>query len=157
MNWVNWLKAAVTVVGGILGYLFGEWAMLVAVVVGLMVIDYITGIIAAVVTKTLSSRVGYIGILKKALIMVVIAMAALLDFAIKSYVSEQLAVCLGAACFFYTFNESLSVLENLGRAGVAYPAKLKEVILALNQKAEQLTPEDPPAPAEVPKEWEGQE
>lgn len=157
MNWVNWLKTAVAVVGGVLSYLFGEWAMFVAVVLGLTVIDYITGIIAAAVTKTLSSRIGFIGILKKVLIMVVIVMAALLDYVIRVYVSPELAVCLGAACFFYTFNESLSVLENLGRAGVPYPSKLKEVILALNQKVEQLTPEDPPAQAETPKEWEGQE
>jgi toxin secretion/phage lysis holin len=141
MNWVNWLKAAVAAVGGVLTWLFGGWAMFVAVVLGLMVIDYVTGLIAAKVTKTLSSKVGFNGILKKLAIMIVIVMAALLDYALRQYVNPELALCLGIVCFFYAFNESLSILENLGRAGVPYPEKLKEVILVLNKKAEPPLPD----------------
>jgi toxin secretion/phage lysis holin len=105
------------------------------------VIDYITGVIAAAINKQLSSKVGASGILKKVLIMFIIVVAALIDYVIKTYVDAQLAVCLAATCFFYAGNELLSILENLGRAGVPYPDKLKDIILLLNKKAEAGLPD----------------
>jgi toxin secretion/phage lysis holin len=134
MNWTNWVKIFFAALGGALSWLFGGLDMFVAAVAVLMVIDYITGCIAAGITKQLSSKVGAKGALKKVLILMVIVMAALLDYLLKTYTDLQIAVCLGIACFYYAGNECLSILENLGRAGVPYPEKLKDIILQLNQK-----------------------
>jgi toxin secretion/phage lysis holin len=134
MNWVDYLKGALAIIGGILSWLFGGWLMFVGVVFALVVLDYITGMLAAKVNKSFSSKVGCAGIPKKVLILILVVTAGLLDFLIKTYINPTLAVCLGIVCTFYAVNESLSILENLGRAGVAYPDKLREVILVLNKK-----------------------
>ncbi len=134
MNWVDYLKIVLAAVGGAITWLFGGWSMYVLVVMALMVIDWLTGLEAARYTKTLNSQKGHDGIRKKALVMAVIVMAALLDYLLRKYVNVELAVCLGVVCTFYAVNESLSILENLGRAGVAYPEKLKDVILVLNKQ-----------------------
>lgn len=152
MNWVTWLKAVWAAIGGVLSLLFGVWTMFVVIVLGLMLIDYITGVIAAGINKDLSSQKGGRGILKKALIIFVIVMAALLDYLLRQYVNPQLAVCLGVVCFFYGGNECLSILENLGRAGVPYPDRLKQLIAVLNQKGEATT-----LHAAADKESEGEE
>lgn len=144
MNIGTWIKAILAVLGGLISWLFGGLAMFVLVVCILMVIDYITGVIAGSISKELNSKTGAKGILKKALILIVIVSAGLLDYLLKTYVDPQFAVCLGIVCFFYAANELLSILENLGRAGVPYPEKLKEIILVLNKKGGELTTAAPP-------------
>ena len=123
--------------------------MYVAVVLVLIVLDYITGMLAAKVTCTLSSKVGCAGIPKKLMILTMIVTAAFLDVLIKLYINPSLAVCLAITCSFYAVNEALSILENLGRAGVPYPQKLRDVIMVLNKK------EQPPAAEAEPEDKEG--
>lgn len=134
MQMADTVKLIAAAIGGFLTWLFGGWLMFIGVVLALVVLDYITGMLAAKVTGTLSSKVGYKGIPKKLLIITMVVAAAFLDIAIRVYVNPSLAVCLGIACSFYAVNEGLSILENLGRAGVPYPDKLRDVILVLNKK-----------------------
>jgi toxin secretion/phage lysis holin len=128
MNWVDGTKGALAVIAGVFGWIFGGWDMLIVVLLCLIVVDYVTGVIAAGINHQLSSSVGFRGILKKLCILLAVALGVLLD----RYLGQP--VCRTMVCTFYILNESLSVLENLGRAGVAYPAKLRDVILILNKK-----------------------
>ncbi len=140
MHLADWFKVALAVLGGALSWLFGGWLMFVAVVFFLMVIDFVTGWMAGGINKELSSQKGFNGIRRKGMIMLVIVMAALLDYLLRTYVNANLAACLGIVCTFYAVNEGLSILENLGRAGVPYPEKLRDVILVLNKKETPVVP-----------------
>lgn len=118
-------------IGGAIAGLFGGWDMLLAVLVGMMTVDYASGVLVAVMGKSqkteyggLSSKVGAYGLAKKGLMMLVVLVAALLDRAIGT----QAAVFREAACWFYIANEGLSLLENLSLAGVPFPEKLKEML-----------------------------
>ncbi len=127
MNWLDLVKLVVAAVGGFLSWMFGGWDMSVLVLVVFVCADYLTGIIAAGINRELSSAVGFRGIAKKLLIFVMVAIGAMLD----RYLGQDFV--RDAACTFYIANEGLSILENVGRAGVQYPAKLKAVIAALNK------------------------
>lgn len=118
-------------IGGAIAGLFGGWDKLLVVLVAMMAVDYVSGVLVAVMGKSqkteyggLSSKVGAYGLAKKGLMMLVVLVAALLDRAIGT----QAAVFRDAACWFYIANEGLSLLENLSLAGVPFPEKLKEML-----------------------------
>ena len=73
-----WTKVqiAITAIGGWLGYFMGGMdGMLIALIV-LMSLDYISGIMCAVIDKKLSSAIGFRGICKKVLILMLVALPA---------------------------------------------------------------------------------
>lgn len=117
-------------VGGAIAGAFGGFDVLLIVLISFMAVDYISGMIVAAMGKSqkteyggLSSKVGFSGLAKKGLMMLVVLVAALLDRAIGA---PQTSIFRDAACWFYIANEGLSLLENLSLAGVPFPDKLKE-------------------------------
>ncbi len=62
-----WIQAAIAAVGGWLGYFLGGWDGFLYALLAFVVIDYITGLMCAVLDKKLSSEVGFRGIFKKVL------------------------------------------------------------------------------------------
>lgn len=129
--WKN-IQAALTVVGGAIGYFLGGLDGLLIVLLAFMVIDYITGIMCAIKDKSISSKVGFSGICKKILILVLVGMSNLLDI----YVLQTGSMLRTAALFFYISNEGVSILENAGKLGLPIPAKIKNVLAQLHDKAE---------------------
>lgn len=115
------------VVGGCAGfvsYFFGGWDILLQVLVTLIVLDYISGVLAGYTAKELSSRVGYLGIIKKVSILIVVVVAVMLDRLLGSDVIRL------AVCSFFIGNEGISLLENAADCGVPIPKKL---LIALKQ------------------------
>lgn len=129
--WRN-IQAALTIVGGAVGYFLGGLDGLLIVLLAFMVIDYITGIMCAIKDKSISSKVGFSGICKKILILVLVGMSNLLDI----YVLQTGSMLRTAALFFYISNEGVSILENAGKLGLPIPAKIKNVLSQLHDKAE---------------------
>jgi toxin secretion/phage lysis holin len=127
-DFMDYGKAGFALVGGLLVGLMGGWDVALQVLVLFVVLDYITGVAAAFVQKKLDSSVGFCGILKKVGIFVVVALGASLDSLTGQAVMRSLVI------FFYIANEGLSVLENLGRAGVAIPVPLKDALERLRDK-----------------------
>lgn len=115
----NWIAGA----GGALLGLAGGWDALMRVLVICMAVDYITGVINAIKEKTLSSKVGWVGILRKLTIFGVVIVAAQIDIAMGLN-----AVCRTAAIAFYTANEAISMLENASAIGLGLPPKLVDVL-----------------------------
>lgn len=122
--------------GGAVGGMLGGWDSLLAVLMGMMVADYVSGIMVAAMGKSqkteyggLSSKVGWIGLAKKGAMMMVVLVATLLDNAIGTE-----AMCRDTACWFYVANEGISLMENLNLMGVPFPAKIKQL---LGEKAEE--------------------
>ena len=115
----NWIAGA----GGALLGLAGGWDALMRVLVICMAVDYVTGVINAIKEKTLSSKVGWVGILRKLTIFGVVIVAAQIDIAMGLN-----AVCRTAAIAFYTANEAISMLENASAIGLGLPPKLVDVL-----------------------------
>lgn len=88
--------------------------------IGLVVLDYITGLCVAVKEKKISSKIGMKGIARKVMIFALIALSVILDqFFLQSDGTVSTATIL-----FYCTNELISILENAKRMGVPLPEKL---------------------------------
>ncbi len=117
---------------GALSYLFGPWDAPIAILLCVVCLDYITGVINAAIHKTVSSAVGFSGLLKKVLIFVLVALAALLD----KLVPATNGAVRTAVCMFYIANEGLSILENAGSMGLPLPRALKSALEKLKKEEE---------------------
>lgn len=115
--------------GVVVGYLYGGWSIMLQVLIGFAVADYITGMIAAAITGELNSKKGFKGIGKKVVMFVIVAAAHFAD----KLIGEG-SMVMNAAIFFYAGNELLSLVENAGRSGVPVPEVLKKAIEVLRSK-----------------------
>lgn len=120
------------IVGGWLGYFLGGFDGLLYALVVFMTVDYITGVMCAVSDKKLSSAVGFKGICRRVLILLLAGIANLLDV----QVIGTGAVLRTAVIFFYLSNEGVSLLENAAYLGLPIPGKLKMVLAQLHERAE---------------------
>ncbi len=127
-----WAKIQMTiaVIGGWIGYFVGGVDGLMTALLVLMVLDYVTGIMCAVVDRQLSSAIGFKGIFKKVLVIMLVGVAHIVDV----YVVRSGEALRSAVICFYLSNEGVSVLENAGRLGLPIPEKLKAILSQLHDK-----------------------
>lgn len=93
-----------------------------------IVIDYISGLIKAYETKTLSSAIGFRGILKKVGILLIVMLAVLVDrITIDNGGIRTLVI------YYFVANEGLSILENLAQAGLPIPKSLKNALKVIKK------------------------
>lgn len=118
--------------GTMINYFLGGWDITLQVLIVFVVLDYLTGIMAAYFKKELSSDVGRRGIAKKLLIFILVGLAAMLDK--TGVISEPVFRTL--VCWFYIGNEGLSILENATYIGLPIPAALKEAMVNIKGKGE---------------------
>ena len=128
----NTIQLVFTAVGGWLGYFLGGCDGLVYTLLAFVVLDYVTGIMCAIVDKRLSSQIGFKGLFKKVLIFALIGVGHLLDVQVLGAVG----VLRTAIIFFYLSNEGVSLIENAAHLGLPIPAKLKAVLEQLHDRAE---------------------
>lgn len=128
----NMIQMVFTMIGGWLGYFLGGHDGLLYALIVFMVMDYITGVMCAVSDKKLSSEVGFKGICRKVLILMLVGIANLLDV----QVIGTGAVLRTAVIFFYLSNEGVSLLENAAHLGLPIPEKLKAILAQLHDRAE---------------------
>ena len=121
----------------------GRTAILLAALMGA---DYVSGVLAAALGRSrktahgrLSSQAGWKGLLRKAVILLVVGLSVLLDW----YVGQGSAMFQTAVMWFYISNETLSLLENLGRCGVPIPKKLRDMLEELGKSEEEKQTEVP--------------
>ena len=119
-------------IGGWLGWFLGGCDGLLIALLAFVVIDYITGVMCAIVDKKLYSSVGFRGIFKKILIFALVGVGHILD----TMVIGTGSVLRTAVIFFYLSNEGISLIENAGHLGLPIPAKLKAVLEQLHDRAE---------------------
>ena len=114
---------------GTLSYLYGEFDGMMKILIFCIVCDYITGLASAYKNKELSSRIGFLGIMKKVTILLIVALCHITDMELFG----ESAFMKSAVCGFYIANESLSILENTAAMGVKYPQKLLETLKQFNK------------------------
>ena len=119
-------------IGGWLGWFLGGCDGLLIALLAFVAIDYITGVMCAIVDKKLSSAVGFKGIFKKILIFALVGVGHILD----TMVIGTGSVLRTAVIFFYLSNEGISLIENAGHLGLPIPTKLKAVLEQLHDRAE---------------------
>ena len=100
--------------------------------IAFVAIDYITGVMCAVIDRKLSSAVGFKGIFRKVLIFLLVGIANIIDVQVVG----TGAVLRTAVIFFYISNEGVSLLENAGHLGLPIPEKIKTVLEQLHDRAE---------------------
>ncbi|SIQ93955.1 phage holin family protein [Paenibacillus macquariensis] len=123
------LKWGIAFLGSAGTYLLGGWSELISFFLLAILIDYVTGLAASIKEGNgLSSKVGFWGIAKKGLMILVVILAHRLDVLMGTDV-----IMIGSI-YFYLANELISVTENYGRLGLPLPNKIKEIIAVLKQK-----------------------
>jgi toxin secretion/phage lysis holin len=124
-------KSILISIGAMFDYLFGEWNLLLQILLASVVLDYLTGLLASGIEGKLSSKVGFKGIVKKIMIFVLVAVGHLVDKAIGDG-----SMIRNAIIFFYLGNELLSIIENAGRTGLSVPEQIKNAVQVLKGKGE---------------------
>ena len=128
----NTIQLIFTAVGGWLGYFLGGCDGLLYALIAFVVIDYITGVMCAIINRELSSAVGFKGIFRKVMIFLLVGIANIIDV----QVIGTGAVLRTAVIFFYISNEGVSLLENAGHLGLPIPEKIKTLLEQLHDRAE---------------------
>lgn len=126
----NILTVIIGLIGSAVTTLFGGWSAGLTTLIIFMVIDYLSGLLVAGVFKAskksetgaLNSNVGFKGLCKKGMVLLIVLIAYRLDLMIgTNYIRD--AVVIG-----FCVNELLSIVENAGLMGIPLPPILIKAI-----------------------------
>lgn len=121
------------IIGGIFTFLFGKLDIIFYTLIAFLILDYITGVIKAFYTKTVSSEIGKKGLLKKVMTLIVVAVAVLIHRLIAEIMPEINAPLREIVIMFYICNEGISILENAAEF-LPIPARLKDTLSQLRER-----------------------
>lgn len=148
MDKYNVVKAVLSGIVAAISAKLGILGPMLLALTGVMVVDYITGMLASRKENTISSRVGMWGIVKKLLYIVVVGVGMLMDWLILT-TAESMGVYIPLATFFgllvavwLIINELISILENLTRLGTPMPGFLLTIVqhfkVAVESKGDEM-------------------
>lgn len=126
--WSN-MQIAFGAMGGFLGWFLGGIDGFLYALTAFVIVDYLTGVMLAIIEKRVSSLVGARGILKKVLIFTLVGVAHIVD---SQIIGEGSAI-RSTVIFFYLSNEGISILENTAKIGLPIPEKLKDALEQLKE------------------------
>jgi len=134
---------ALAAAGGALMAFFTGLPAIIWVLLAVMSLDYITGLICGLMGRSsktetggLSSSAAFQGLLKKALILVVVGLAALVDRAIAVSSGIEMVAVTGACCLWFVASEGLSVIENAAKMGVPIPQVLMRALEIMRRQGQ---------------------
>ena len=134
--WENITKWTAAIAGGVAG-LLGEWSVMLTLLALAMGIDYISGVIVAACGKSpksegggISSNVGFRGLARKGIMMLIVLLATILD----SVLGMDAMIFQTATTAYYLANEGISILENAALMGVPFPERVKNALEELKNK-----------------------
>ena len=122
------IQAAITALGGWLGYFLGGMDGLLIALLVFVILDYLTGVMRAIAEHKLSSAIGFKGICRKVLIFALVGVGHVLD----THVVGTGSALRSAVICFYLSNEGISLLENASHLGLPVPDKLKSILSQLH-------------------------
>lgn len=132
-KYLNGFSISVGFVGGVAAYTLGGWDQLLWILSYFMIADYITGLLKAYKTKTLSSQIGFNGIFKKVVMFILVAAANMIT-PLLGNLSNLVPLREIVICTFIA-NEGVSLLENAALF-VDIPEPLRNALLQLRDKNE---------------------
>lgn len=116
--------------GTVLIWMFGGFDIAMQCLLIAIVIDYISGLIKAYNTRTLDSKIGFKGILKKVGILCIVCLAVVVD-----RITGESGAIRTLVIYYFVANEGLSILENLSIAGLPIPQSIKKALQALKKES----------------------
>lgn len=129
MNVVNIIKTILTAIITWIGWLIGGYDTMMIALLLFMIIDYLSGVMCAVINKKLSSKIGFKGIFKKIMIILLVGITNLLGQATGIDGLRYIVIS------FYLANEGISIIENASILGLPVPKKVKDVLEQLKETA----------------------
>ncbi|WP_271751357.1 phage holin family protein [Cohnella sp. JJ-181] len=120
-------------IGMLLTSVLGGWDKALEVLFTLIVLDYASGIAAAIKNHNLNSDKLYWGGIRKIVVLAVIALAAQLD----DWLQPGVPMFRTAAIYFYVGREGLSLVENFGALGVTLPVSITKRLEQFNQQEDE--------------------
>ena len=121
-----WIRGIASMGAGVLSYLYGDLNGLLIALLVAIALDYVTGLAKGIILHKLSSEIGFKGILRKILILLVVGLAHVVDNCVGSGETWR-----NIAIVFYISNEGISILENCVACGLPVPEKLKNILLEM--------------------------
>lgn len=121
------VKLGLSAIIGFLGWFLGGFDTMLITLLIFIVIDYISGVINAIYKKKLCSSIGFKGILRKVLIILLVGSVNLLGIAINMDSLRYMVIA------FYLANEGISIIENAAKIGVPVPQKIIDVLEQLRE------------------------
>lgn len=129
-NIIETIQIVFATIGGYIGWFLGGVDGFMYALITFVIIDYLTGLMVAVLEKKLSSEVGFRGIFKKVLIFVFVGIGNIVDV----HLIKKGSAIRTAVIFFYISNEGISILENTAKIGLPIPERLKNVLEQLKEE-----------------------
>ena len=114
----------------VLLYALGGWDVALQCLVIAITLDYLSGLIKAYYTKTLSSKLGFKGILKKIGYLILVAVSVLVD-----RIAGNTGAIRSLVIYYFVANEGLSIIENLSVTNIPIPKFLKNALKNLKKEA----------------------
>lgn len=134
MRWEEVTKAGAVVCGAIAGF-YGGWSEALTLLCILMIMDYVTGIVCAARGRSLktesgglSSKVGFDGLLRKVFMLVLVAVAHVVDKVTGANIFQT------AITLFFIANEGISIAENAKLMGVDIPKGFMNALEVMRDK-----------------------
>lgn len=125
----EFICSLLSTIGYLFIYLVGGWDVALQCLVIAIALDYISGLMKAYINKTLSSRIGMRGLIKKVGLLIIVMVGTLVDRTTGNTGAVRTLVI-----YYFVANEGLSILENLGQAGIPIPQSIKKALKALKNQ-----------------------
>jgi toxin secretion/phage lysis holin len=110
-------------------YVFGGLDVALQCLLIAIALDYVSGMIKAYESQTLSSRIGFRGIIKKVGVLAIVALGVVIDRLTGNSGDIRTLII-----YYFVANEGLSIIENLASAGVPIPAIIAKALKILKDK-----------------------
>ena len=127
----NIFSFACSTISTIFIYVFGGLDVALQCLLVAIVLDYVSGMIKAYESQTLSSRIGLRGIIKKVGLLAIVALGVVIDRLTGNTGDIRTLII-----YYFVANEGLSIIENLASAGVPIPAIIAKALKILKDKGE---------------------
>ena len=129
-DFFKWMSAELFALAG---FLWGGMDGLLTALLVFMVLDYVSGVVIAYKEKRLSSEVGFWGLVKTCMTLVLVTVGHFLDTQVFGGGSSMFR---SGVVGFFLANEGLSILENAGKLGVPLPEFLKKALEQLKNDSD---------------------
>lgn len=117
-------------IGGFIGGFIGPFDKLLFALIIFIAVDYVTGVLCAILERNLSSTIGFKGLCQKVFILLLVGIANVLDVNVIGGGS----IIRSAVICFYISNEGISIFENAGRIGLPIPHRMQKAMKQLRKK-----------------------
>lgn len=113
-------------------YWLGGFDIALQSLIVVMIIDYLTGVSSAIYNKKLSSKSGFMGIIKKFCYLLVVALSVVID-----NLTGQSGLIRTLVIYFFVANDGISIIENMAEMNIKLPKKLIDSLDQLKKKGDE--------------------